>query len=135
MCIRDRIKGSALRLVRGAGATLLRVDGVGLGRGVIDSVRQDFAAVEESRASDRRPDDPTRFANRKAEVAWTLRNLLEAGCVRLQGNSDLRAQLAAMRYEVTPRGTVRVVDPSDSPDHVDAVLHRPCWHSPAIWQG
>jgi phage terminase large subunit len=96
-------KGRALALARGAGATVLRIDVVGLGKGVSDSIAQDFKGVQEFRASDK-PNDGTRFTNRKAEVAWTFRALLEAGLVRLPKSVTLKAQLIGMRYEINVQG-------------------------------
>jgi hypothetical protein len=114
-------KGRALAIARGAGASVLRVDVVGLGAGVADSIAQDFSGLDRFRASDR-PDDPTRFLNKKAEVAWRLRSLLEGGLVRLPKSPTLKAQLLGMRYSINAAGRIRVEDPSDSPDHVDAIL-------------
>jgi hypothetical protein len=114
-------KGLALMLVREAGADVLAVDTIGVGKGLSDSIRQDFPAVVEFRASDR-ANDPTRYVNRKAEIAWELRRLLEGGLIRLPKDAALRAQLVAMKYEILSSGKIRVVDPSDSPDLVDAVL-------------
>lgn len=51
-----------------------------------------------------------------------FRGLLEAGRIRLPKSPILKAQLLGMRYTIDPKGRIRVVDPSDSPDHVDAVL-------------
>lgn len=119
-------KGKALRLCLDAGAKVLCVDVVGLGKGVADSIRQDFPGVSEFRASDR-PEDPTRFQNVKAETAWKLRSLLEAGLIRLPKaglfrGSKLKEQLLSMKYVVTPQGRIKVTDPADSPDLVDSVL-------------
>ncbi len=114
-------KGRALLLVRDANARVLRVDVIGLGQGVADSIAQDFERVERFRASDR-PTDAERFTNKKAEVAWFVRDLLEKGLLRLPADVTLRSQLVAMRYEVNAQGRIRVVDPHDSPDRLDAVL-------------
>jgi phage terminase large subunit len=114
-------KGRALQLVHAAGAKILAVDVVGIGKGLADSIRQEFRGVTEFRASDKAR-KPERFMNRKAEVAWGFRGLLEAGLVRLPQSAKLRAQLVAMKYEITTAGKIKVVDPNDSPDHVDAVL-------------
>jgi hypothetical protein len=113
-------RGRALAICREARARVLRVDVIGLGKGLSDSLAQDFN-VEEFRASDR-AEDATRFANAKAEKAWFLRSLLEAGRIRLPNSPVLRAQMLGMRYKIDPAGRIRIIDPSDSPDHVDAVL-------------
>lgn len=114
-------RGKALMLARAAGAVVLAVDVVGLGKGVADSIRTDFPGVVEFRASDR-AQEPDRFQNRKAEIAWTLRGLLESGLFRLPKHDGLRRDLLAMRYVITPQGRIKVVDPPDSPDHLDALL-------------
>lgn len=114
-------KGKALMLLREAGADVLAVDTIGVGKGLSDSIRQDFPGVVEFRASDR-PNDPTRYTNRKSEVAWELRRLLEGGLIRLPNDAALRAELVAMRYEILSSGKIRCVDPSNSPDLVDSVL-------------
>lgn len=114
-------KGRALALCREAGARVLAVDVVGLGKGLADSIRQDFPGVVEFRASDRAT-DPERFVNAKAENAWKLRALLEGGLVRLPKHDGLRRELLAMKYQITPQGRIKTVDPADSPDLLDALL-------------
>jgi hypothetical protein len=112
-------KGRALSLAREAGATVVRVDCIGLGKGVHDALAADVA-TEEYRASSR-PADPTRFVNRKAEDLWHVRELLEKGQLRLPAMQDLKAQLLGMRYSINAAGKVQSVDPADSPDLVDAL--------------
>jgi len=114
-------KGRALHLVHAAGAKVLAVDVVGIGKGLSDSIRREFRGVTEFRASDKAR-ATERFMNLKAEIAWKLRGLLEAGLIRLPQSATLRAQLVAMQYEITTAGKIKVVDPNDSPDYVDAVL-------------
>jgi len=111
-------KGRARVAANGA---RLRVDGIGLGKGVLDSLAEDGYPVEEYRASDR-ANDADRFANRKAEDAWSLRRRLENGLVKLPADRTLKAQLVAMKYKPLPSGKLQVVDPSDSPDRADAVI-------------
>lgn len=116
-----KTRGRVLAIVREMGAARLGVDVVGLGKGVADALREEFPRIDEFRASDR-AQESERFANRKAAAAWELRELLEAGRIRLPNHPKLKAQLVAMKYAITSRGQVRVVDPADSPDLVDAVL-------------
>jgi hypothetical protein len=111
-------KGKARVAANGA---RLRVDGIGLGKGVLDSLVADGYPAEEYRASDK-AHDPERFSNRKAEDAWQLRRRLENGLIRLPKDLVLKAQLAAMKYRPLPSGKFQVIDPSDSPDHADAVI-------------
>lgn len=101
----------------------LRIDSVGLGKGVADAARQNNlgVVVEDYRASDKAR-EPERFSNRKAEDAWALRILLEQNLVRLPVDDKLRGQMRAMKYEILATGKLRVVDPADSPDLADAVI-------------
>jgi phage terminase large subunit len=117
-------KGRALVIARAILAPL-RVDVIGLGKGVADAARQDGQTTQEYRASDK-PSGPVqevaRFSNRKAQDAWRVRTLLEAGKLRLPVNQKLKAEMQAMRYEILATGKLRVIDPDDSPDLVDAVI-------------
>jgi phage terminase large subunit len=114
-------KGQTLALLRAAGASSCGVDSIGLGKGVHDALAMDFKGSTAYRASDRAV-DPVRFLNRKAEDAWSVRELLEKGLLRLPPDPVLRAQFLAMRYEINAQGRLRVIDPSDSPDRHDAIL-------------
>jgi phage terminase large subunit len=114
-------KGKILLLAREAGSQTIACDVVGLGKGLSDSMRQDFKGVREFRASSAAREGD-RFTNLKAETAWTLRGLLENGKIALPKDDALRRELLGMKYQITPAGKIRVVDPSDSPDLVDAVL-------------
>lgn len=115
-------QGKALHLAREAGCKVLAVDTVGMGYGVHGAMKAEkgigIASFKASAAS-RQPD---RFTNTKAEVAWQLRTLLEAGKVVLPKDDALRRELLSMRYQVTAQGKIKTIDPSDSPDLVDAVL-------------
>jgi LAGLIDADG-like domain len=101
--------------------TPIRVDVIGLGKGLADSLRADGYPTEVYRASDKARSDE-QFVNRKAEDSWALRKRLELGTIRLPRNQKLKAQMAAIRYEITQAGKIKIVDPEDSPDLADAVL-------------
>jgi phage terminase large subunit len=124
-----KTKGRAVMTAEGANAQSLSVDVIGLGKGVADAAAADEEhdlPIMEYRASDR-PADPTRFVNRKAEDAWNLRGLLEKTKVRLLTpdhplSQRLKAQMAAIRYEIQPNGKIKVIDPAESPDLFDALL-------------
>jgi phage terminase large subunit len=113
-------KGKALSIVQPLKAPLY-VDVIGLGKGVADAARQDGWRVSEYRASDK-PRVPVDFLNRKAEDAWTLRERLEKGTVRLPFNQLLKAQMKDMKYRILPSGKKQVIDPAKSPDLADAVI-------------
>lgn len=119
----------------------LRVDGIGIGKGVLDSLTADSYPTEEYRASDA-AGDGTRFANRKAEDAWLLRSRMAeldgkpGEClIRLPDIPQLRSQLAAMKYKTLPSGKMQVVDPDDSPDYADAVIIATAGEKPGSQAG
>ena len=113
-------KGRVLAFARQTNAKKLRVDVIGIGKGVADAIRLD-APVEPYRASDKPHDDAT-FLNRKAEDAWRVRELLEKNLLQLPENDVLRKQLTSMKFEINAAGRIKVIDPKDSPDHADAVI-------------
>lgn len=116
-------KGRVLAFARDTKAKKIRVDVIGIGKGVKDALSHESGvpAIEEYRAADK-PLDGERFANRKAEDAWAMRDRLERGLVQLPLDDLLREQLAGMKYEITVQGKIKVVDPDDSPDRADACL-------------
>lgn len=134
---------------------LMAIDDGGLGGGVTDQLRQ---AMQHERDDQRvtiegvqlggAPSDEGReyFANKKAEMAWRLRQALdenrqarargEPGTFAVLPDERLQGQLAAMRRRYTARGALQVVDPDDpgisalelppgtkvSPDHAHAAI-------------
>lgn len=113
-------KGNALKIARERHAAKVRVDVVGIGKGVADALAADFP-VEEYRAAAKAWDD-TRFINRKAEDCWNVRALLEKNLLRIKPSAKLKAQMLAMKYEINAQGKLKVIDPPDSPDHHDALV-------------
>jgi len=123
-------KGRALSIARPLDAKPLRVDVIGLGKGVADAARQDGYDVEEYRAAGAAHDKD--FVNAKAEDAWSLRAKLERnndaieagrpGTFRLPNIALLKKQARGMKYKILPSGKKQVIDPKPSPDLIDAVI-------------
>ena len=119
-------KDNAMEFARSVRAAGIRGDVQGLGKGVIDSMRREVddrrlsLIIDEYRAADAAK-DPERFQNRKAEDSWDFRAALEADRVRLPDSQILKEQMAGTKYEVR-NGKIRIVDPKDSPDHLDAII-------------
>lgn len=133
----------------GGTVALIAVDDSGLGGGVTDQLRQASVPVEGVLFGGA-TSDKEHFANLKAEMAWQLRNALDAnwrarearqpGTFALLANDKLKGQLCAMRYRYLQRGVMAIVDPDDpsipasevakglkvSPDHAHALIlqHR-----------
>jgi hypothetical protein len=114
-------RARAAALVDGRTQLPIRVDVIGLGKGLADSLLADGYPTETYRATDA-PDNRDQFLNKKAEDSWTLRRALEKGGIRLPRDQKLKSQMTSVRYEINPAGKIKVIDPKDSPDRVDAIL-------------
>ncbi|HUP02149.1 MAG TPA: hypothetical protein VM737_11610, partial [Gemmatimonadota bacterium] len=111
----------------------LVVDEVGIGAGVVDRLRERGAGPLPFNGG-RRPRDPNRFANTRAECFWALRKLLENGEIALPHDEKLFDELALMRWRTNSAGKV-MIEPKDrlkerigrSPDRADAVAMAFWW--------
>lgn len=109
-------------------ATMMKVDGNGVGGGVVDSLEADKRAVADMNAG-ARSSDPRRFLNARAEWFWTLRGLLKKGEIGLPADDDLLAeQLQEIRYRVNKKGQIEIESKDDmedrgvdSPDRADTL--------------
>lgn len=130
--------GHVVKHGRDIGARLqVRVDGVGVGAGVIDQlVEQQMAGelpatwVLYDMQAGSAAMDPQQFKNARAEWWWGLRETFEAGDIDIDPeDDDLAAQLGAMRYVYTSRGQIQIESKDDmkkrglpSPDRADALM-------------
>lgn len=134
--LRHRAQGADTMATTGQVARLLReterssavIDVIGVGAGVFDRLREqglDVAAFNSAERAQR----PDRFANRRAEAYWSVRDALREGRLDLDpADDDLAAQLLAIRWTVNSRGQV-VIESKDemrkrgvsSPDRADAL--------------
>lgn len=105
------------------------VDADGLGGPVYDRLRElGMAATPFENGA--KAHDPRRFANRKSEMYWVLREGMEAGEVDLDPeDEDLLAQLGSIRFKYTSKGQIQVESKEEmkkrglpSPDRADAVM-------------
>lgn len=105
------------------------MDIVGVGAGPYDRLREQSLPVVAFNAAERAC-EPERFANRRAEAYWTLREDMENGVVDLDPLDDvLASQLQSMRWKVDSRGRILIESKDDmrrrglpSPDRADAVV-------------
>jgi hypothetical protein len=101
------------------------VDGVGLGAGVVDRLRQlGFRVVDVQSAA--MPNDD-RYLNKRAEMWGGLKEWLN-GNVSLLRNDELRSQLIAVEYGLNMRGKTQLESKADmqkrglsSPDRADSL--------------
>lgn len=106
----------------------VRVDGIGLGAGLVDRLRQLGHSVDDVNVAEP-AEDPKLYVNRRAEIAWQFRAALERGEVSLPSDDALIAELSAVRYDYDPKGRIRLVNKNltrrelgRSPDKADACL-------------
>ncbi len=71
-----------------------------------------------------RADDADRFANLKAEILVRLRTMLLDGQVGLprEGSERLISEMLGVRLELASSGKLKTVDPTPSPDFLDALV-------------
>lgn len=103
------------------------VDATGLGSGVYDRlVEQGWSASEHWSAG--APRDKERFKNRRAEVFWTFREVLENGTIALPRDEELFEELLAHQWKPDSAGRIQIEAKDElrarlgrSPDRADAV--------------
>lgn len=104
------------------------VDAIGLGAGVADILREknEFVVVEvmSSHASSQ----PNRFLNARAEMYWTLRELVHAGVLDIPQDKELQEDLLAIEYGYNSRMQIQIESKKDikaklgrSPDRADSL--------------
>lgn len=115
----------------------IRVDGVGVGGGVVDQLAEAGWPVVDMQAGSAAA-DPERFANARAEWFWGLRERFEQGDIDLDpDDDDLAAQLGAIKFKYTSRGQVQIESKDDmrkrgmpSPDDADTLMLAMAWVPP-----
>lgn len=109
-------------------ADAINVDGVGVGGGVVDMLREQGYPVTDMQAGSGAR-DTGKFANARAEWFWGLRERFEQGDIDIDPNDDeLATQLGQIRFEYTSRGQIKIESKDDmlkrgvtSPDRADAL--------------
>jgi hypothetical protein len=134
--MREQLNSPPMRVV-------VIVDDAGVGGGVTDQASRRALTVVPFLGAER-AHDPRRFANRRAETFWLLREALRDGLVDLDpADRDLAAQLGELRYEFDERGRLLIESKSkmarrgvSSPDAADAVamtFATEAWRPPVEW--
>lgn len=121
--------GRAIAAFRETNADEIRVDGVGVGAGVVDQLTEQGFPVLDMQAG-AKASESDRFLNCRAEWAWTLRDAMEAGEIDLDPtDDDLAAQLGALKFDYTSKGQIFVESKDSmrkrglpSPDRADAAI-------------
>ncbi|MGB8219521.1 MAG: hypothetical protein WCE46_03970 [Methanoregula sp.] len=120
--------GEIIRGMRECGASVAKVDGAGVGGGVVDRLEEQALSVVDVQSA-ASAEDKERFGNLRAEMWWTLRERFESGDISIPDDEELIAQLAGIRYKVNSKGQVFIESKEDmkrrgvsSPDRADALM-------------
>lgn len=108
-------------------ADIMRVDNVGIGWAVYGALYDKIGSSIEAADSRKTADNPTRFANKRAEMYWTLRDQFEKGLISIPDDKDLIDQLLATKA-VYDSGKIRIIGKAHvkktlghSPDELDGL--------------
>ncbi|MFI1194069.1 hypothetical protein ACH4T9_12540 [Micromonospora sp. NPDC020750] len=121
--------GRVVAAKKETGADEIRVDGVGVGAGVVDQLTEQGYGVLDMQAG-AAATDRERFLNARAEWYWALKTRFEDDDIDLDpADDDLAAQLGAIKYRYTSRGQIQIESKDDmrkrgmpSPDRADALM-------------
>lgn len=118
---------AVLHLTAETGIRTVAVDVGGPGGGAADRLKQFGVGVSDVHFGGG-ASDPERFKNKRAELFWRLRELLEKGELALADDDELRADLSAIRYMFDQAGRIQIELKDEvrarlgrSPDRADAV--------------
>lgn len=105
----------------------IRIDAIGVGKGVADRLSEEGVPVQEIKVS-KKPADPEEYLNLKAQTYYELRKLFENGDINISnGHSKLESQLAGLSKKYTTRGKMKIINQNNkSPDFADSLMLAIC---------
>lgn len=121
--------GKLINDIRETGATLAKVDEIGIGRGMAErAVELDAPVLGVNVGS--APKDKESFVNLRAEGYWLLRERFQEGQMDIDPNDDdLAGQLAEIKFKRSSSGKIQIESKDEmkrrglhSPDDADAVM-------------
>ncbi len=131
-----RITGRIIQAAHEHRASVIKVDEIGVGAGVVDRLKEQGYPVWGLNAG-RSPADPNpkrdeeakqRFHNARAQWYWELRERFESGQIDIHDDDTLKSQLTNLKYKPTSTGKIQVESKDDmksrglsSPDRADAL--------------
>ncbi|QKW15369.1 hypothetical protein [Verrucosispora sp. NA02020] len=121
--------GKVVQAKRDHAVDEIRVDGVGIGGGVVDQLLELGHDVVDMQAGAAAVDSE-HYLNARAEWFWGLRSRFESGDIDLDPDDDeLAAQLGSLKYKFTSRGQIQIESKDEmrkrglpSPDKADALM-------------
>lgn len=129
--------GNVAHYLSATGATMAKIDVIGIGKGVVDRGKELKLAVEGINVGEA-PDEPERFLNRRAELWWHAREMFEVGQVDIDANDEeLASELASIRFKRTSHGKIQIETKDEakrrgvsSPNRAESLmlsLSKPRW--------
>lgn len=115
--------GKVQSIISGRDCDELRVDSIGIGKGVADRLGEKGLPVISVNVGEKPKSDKKRFLNLKAEGYMHLRDLFEMGDIDIpQDSKRLIAELAEIKKKHMSSGKMKIEDPAKSPDHADSAM-------------
>ena len=135
--------GKLLSYLQKVGASLVNVDLIGIGRGIVDRAKElrkpvvgidvGKAAYEQkikSAGKKREEEEDEGYANLRAQLWWNVRQMFERGEIDLDPrDEDLAGELVSIRYKRTSTGKIQIESKLDakkrgvpSPNRADALM-------------
>lgn len=134
--------GRVAAVARSEGASLVKVDEIGVGAGVVDRLREEFRGTKVTVTGinvGESASDSEHFANRRSEIFWGLRERFKSGEISIPKEDTLLLdQLVALKFSYTSRGQIKLESKEDlrknrssssawqSPDRADALAITFC---------
>lgn len=107
----------------------VNIDCIGVGTGVVSMVNEfvyengyDNVQVNGCHFG-QAPRKKERFSNKKAENYFRLKDLLDAGQIKIPKIKELNLQLMQMKWEFNSKKKIKILDPLKSPDFSDGLVY------------
>lgn len=121
--------GNLIADIRDTSATVAKVDEIGIGRGLVDRLKEQKKPVIGINVGQQARDSEA-YANLRAEGYWGLRERFQEGSIDIDpADEDLAAQLVDIKYKRTSSGRIQIESKDEmkrrgkpSPDDADAVM-------------
>ena len=108
----------------------IMIDEVGIGAGVLDTLKQDRKFITTGINGGSRADDPNKYGNLRAQLFDGLRQRFADGDISIPNDPELISQLAALTYRYNARGQLLLESKEmikghgrQSPDKADALAY------------
>lgn len=112
--------------------SVVRIDEIGVGAGVVDRLKEQGYEIEGVNVGEK-ASNSEKFINLRAEVYWGLRERFQQGDISIPNDDDLIAQLSNIKYKYTSRGQLQIESKEEmkkrglkSPDKADALVLAFC---------